>query len=91
METLKKSIFVALFVIYEFLLIDYAANSFTLTKTWFYIAHSMPVFQTDIEFVILLGQLPILVIFFISRQKRIKRLEDEILDDFRNKNNRTTS
>ncbi len=91
METLKKSIFVALFVIYEFLLIDYAANSFTLTKTWFFVSHSMPVFQTDIEFVILLGQVPVLVIYFISRQKMIKRVEDEILDKRRKKNNRTTS
>lgn len=87
MNTVKKSLLIALLVIYEILLADYAANNFSLARNWFTIVNSMPVSQSNVEFVIFLGQLPpIIVIGWLWSRKRQKEEEGLIKKYENNKN-----
>ena len=62
MKILKKTIWVALFIFYEFALINFAADNFTFARNWFRVVNSIPVFQSNIEFVIYLGQFPVVLV-----------------------------
>jgi len=88
---MKKPLLIAALVIYEFILIDYAANNFSFTRNWFTIVNSMPISESNIEFVIFLGQIPPLLIsgFFWSN-KRNDLEEDLLLKYGKNKNDKNT-
>lgn len=78
-----KTFVISLFItIYEFLLIDYAANNFSLSRNWFRVIDSMPVFQSNIEFVIYLGQLPVIMFFGWLWSKKKQKEEKELLDKY---------
>ncbi len=87
MIDLKKSLLVALLVIYEFLLVDFAANNFSLARNWFTIVNSMPISESNIEFVIFLGQIPPILFFGWLWSRRRKKLEEELIKEYgKNKN-----
>jgi len=87
MKTIKKSLLIALLVIYEFILVDYAANNFSLARNWFKIVNSVPVTQSNVEFVIFLGQIPVLIISGIFWSNKRNKVEEELLSKYgKNKN-----
>ena len=91
MNSVKKASLIAILVIYEFLLIDYAANNFSLARNWFVIVGSMPVSESNIEFVIFIGQIPPLLILGWLWSQRSRKLEKDLLNKYgRTKNGSNT-
>lgn len=84
MKTLKIIALTIIIMIYEFLLIDYAANNFTMSRNWFTIVDSMPVSESNIEFVIFLGQIPLLAFWVWLAYKKRHREEKDLLSKYGN-------
>jgi len=87
MKLIKVALLVALLVIYEFFLIDYAANNFSLARNWFVIVNSMPSSESNIEFVIFIGQTPLIMILGWLWLKKSKSIESDLLAKYGNKKN----
>ncbi len=79
MKSLKIITITIFITIYEVLLIDYAANNFSLARNWFRIVDSMPVSQTNVEFVIFLGQIPLLLLFIYIWVRKRQKTEEDLL------------
>ena len=82
MKSLKIIIITIFITLYEVLLIDYAANNFSLARNWFWIVDSMPVLQTNIELVIFLGQIPLLLIFGYFWVRKRQKTEEDFLEKY---------
>lgn len=79
---------ITLFItIYEILLIDYSANNFSLARNWFRVIDSMPVFQSNVEFAIYIGQIPLVIFFGILWSRKRQKEEDELLKKYNKKTN----
>ena len=87
MNTVKKSLLIALFIIYEILLVDYAANNFSLARNWFTIVNSMPISESNIEFVIFLGQLPPIIVTGWLWSRKRQKAEEELIAKYGNNKN----
>ena len=87
MNQIKKTLLVSAIIIYEFILIDYAGNNFSLAKNWFTIVGSMPVSESNVEFVIFLGQTPLIIISGWLWLNKRKKMEEDLLSKYgKNKN-----
>jgi hypothetical protein len=78
-KTLKTVAVTAGLTVYEVLLIFFAADNFTLKRSWYTIIGSMPVTESTIEFVIFLGQLPVLIFLGWLWNKNRQKLESDLL------------
>ena len=82
MKSLKIIAITIFITLYEVLLIDYAANNFSLARNWFWIVDSMPVLQTNVEFVILLGQIPLLFLLGYFWVRKRQKIEEDFLEKY---------
>jgi len=86
LETRKYRIILVLVfsAIYEILLIGFASGNFSLNRYWYTVVYNMPVFQSNIEFVIFLGQFPVVFLLFWLKASKDEDEEKDLLRKYGN-------
>jgi len=82
---MKTVIVTFLIVLYEFVLIDFAANNFSISRSWFRIVNNVPMTQSNIEFVIYIGQVPVLFYLVRALNRKLGQEERSFIEKYEKK------